>query len=121
MKVNQLQLVSTLSLKNRLLNILCMTTIIKFQHISKTVTAKIVLTYEEDKKEVSVEFFGCKDELGDKLLIAQIDGKWATDSIIARKFRVTYLDILNEINWMCAHHYTEVKVMGEFSAHTHLN
>ena len=103
------------------LNILCMTTLIKFEHISKTVTAKIVLNYEEDKKEVTVEFFGCKDELGDKLLIAEIDGKWTTDSLIARKFRATYLDILNEINWMCAHEYTEVNVIGEFSELTHLN
>ena len=98
-----------------------MTTIIKFQHISKAVTAKIVLNYEEEKKEVTVEFFGCKDELGDKLLIAQLDGKWTTDSNIARKFRATDLDILNEINWMCAHDYTEVNVIGEFCEQTHLN
>ena len=98
-----------------------MITIIKFQHISKTVTAKILLTYEEDKKEVTVEFFGCKDDLGEKLMIAQIDGKWMTDSFIAKKFRATYLDILNEIKWMCAHQYTEVKIVGEFSGLTHLN
>jgi hypothetical protein len=55
------------------------------------------------------------------LLIAEIDGKWTTDSLIARKFRATYLDILNEINWMCAHEYTEVNVIGEFSELTHLN
>ena len=108
-------------IKAHCLNILCMTTLIKFEHISKTVTAKIVLNYEEDKKEVTVEFFGCKDDLGDKLLIAEIDGKWTTDSLIARKFRATYLDILNEINWMCAHEYTEVNVIGEFSELTHLN
>ena len=98
-----------------------MTTIIKFQRISRNITAKIVLAYEENKKQVTVEFFGCKDDLGEKLLITQIDGRWTTGSLIPKKLRPIYSDILNEINWMCCHQYTETKIVGEFSGLVHLN
>jgi hypothetical protein len=121
MKFNWLELVLILFELNWLLKYPTMITIIKFQRISRNVTAKIVLTYKEDKKEVTVDFLGCTDDLGEKLLIVQIDGKWATDSLIARKFRATYLDILNEINWLCSHEYTKVKAVGEYSELAHLN
>jgi hypothetical protein len=98
-----------------------MITFIKFQHISKTVTARVMLNYEEDKKEVTVELLGCKDCPRERLLITQINGKWTTDSTFAKNFRAIYLDILNEINWICSQNYVEAKVIGENSRLANLN
>lgn len=90
-----------------------MITFIKFRHVSQTVTAKIIIHYEEDKKEVTVELLGCKDDLGERLLITQVDGKWTTNSTIAGNFRATYLDILNEINWICSQNHAQAKVVSK--------
>ena len=97
-----------------------MLTLIKFKQLSHRRTAKIVINYEEGNNEVTVELFGCNDQFEDKIAIRQIDGIWTTDSMIAINFRATYLDILNEINWMCTHPYTKVKE-GELGRQVDLN
>jgi myosin-crossreactive antigen len=90
-----------------------MIAIIKFQHNGRQINANAIFTFNEKEKSVVVELFMCKEELGDILLLTQINGKWQTDSTISTDFRSTYLNILNEINWICCQNNSVAKVAGE--------
>ena len=84
--------------------------IIKFYHKNQQVSANAIFDLKETNTTVIVDLFKCTDELGEQILLIKQDGKWITDSDIVTKFRSTYLNLLNEINWI--YHQNTLKAIN---------
>ncbi len=93
-----------------------MNTSIKYYHKNIPVIATATFNLSAPLKAVEVNNTSCIEELGEKITLIKENGKWMTDSSISSDHRSTYLNLLNEINWVFSQNDSLRKIIGQSSA-----
>jgi len=75
-----------------------MTKIIEFTHSGEKIRSVAIFNFEQSQCSVMVMPYNHKDELGDTIIITRQNRNWMSDAPIAKHFRLTYLNILNELD-----------------------
>ena len=77
-----------------------MTKIIEFNHRGEKIRSVAIFSFEHAQCAVMVMPYIHKDELGNAIVIIRKDHDWISDASIAREYRLTYLNILNELDML---------------------
>jgi hypothetical protein len=75
-----------------------MTKIIEFNHLGEKIRSVAIFNFEQSKCSVMVMPYAHKEELGNTIVITRNNLDWISEEPIAREFRLTYLNILNELD-----------------------
>jgi len=75
-----------------------MTKIIEFNHRGEKIRSVAIFSFEHAECSVMVMPYIHKDELGNTIVITRKDHDWISEAPIAREYRLTYLNILNELD-----------------------
>jgi hypothetical protein len=81
-----------------------MTKIIEFSHCGETIRSVAILNFEESKCSVMLMPYSHKDELGTVLVITGENHYWVSEAPIVHEYRVTYMNILNELDLLVIQH-----------------
>jgi hypothetical protein len=77
-----------------------MTKIIEFTHCGETIRSVAIFNFELSKCSVMVMPYEHKEELGNTIVITRNNQDWVSETPIAKTYRLTYLNILNELDLM---------------------
>jgi hypothetical protein len=75
-----------------------MTKIIEFSHCGERIRSIAVFNFEKSQCSVMVMPYIHKDELGNTIVITRENHNWISESPMAAAYRLTYLNILNELD-----------------------
>ncbi|MBV9963297.1 MAG: hypothetical protein JO072_13720 [Parafilimonas sp.] len=75
-----------------------MTKIIEFSHRGETIRSIAIFNFEQSQCSVMVMPYVHKEELGNTIVISRKNRDWISEAPIAREYRITYLNILNELD-----------------------
>lgn len=75
-----------------------MTKIIEFSHCGEKIRSIAIFNFEHPHCSVMVMPYVHKDELGNAIVITRKNHDWETEEPIANVYKVTYLNILNELD-----------------------
>jgi hypothetical protein len=75
-----------------------MTKIIEFNHRGEKIRSIAIFNFEKSKCSVMVMPYAHKQELGNAIVITRSNSNWSSEASIAREYRLTYLNILNELD-----------------------
>ena len=75
-----------------------MTKIIEFSHCGERIRSIAVFNFEQSQCSVMVMPYVHKDELGNSIIITRKNHHWISESPIADAYKLTYLNILNELD-----------------------
>ena len=75
-----------------------MTKIIEFNHRGEKIRSVAIFNFEHAECSVMVMPYIHKDELGNTIVITRKDHDWISEAPIASEYRLTYLNILNELD-----------------------
>ena len=77
-----------------------MTKIIEFSHCGERIRSIAVFNFEQSQCSVMVMPYVHKDELGNAIVITRKNHNWISESPMVDAFKLTYLNILNELDPM---------------------
>jgi hypothetical protein len=75
-----------------------MTKIIEFCHRGEKIRSIAIFNFEQARCSVMVMPYAHKDELGNTIVITRNNRDWISEAPIAQAYRLTYLNILNELD-----------------------
>ena len=75
-----------------------MTKIIEFRHRGEKIRSIVIFNFEQSKCSVMVMPYAYKEELGNTIVITRYNRDWVSESSIVSAYRLTYLNILNELD-----------------------
>ena len=75
-----------------------MTKIIEFNHCGEKIRSVAIFNFDQSQCSVMLMPYIHKDELGNVIVITRKDYDWISEAPMARKHRLTYLNILNELD-----------------------
>lgn len=75
-----------------------MTKIIEFSHCGEVIRSVAIFNFDKTQCSVMVMPYAHKEVLGNAIVINRKDHHWVSEAPIVNENRVTYLNILNEIN-----------------------
>jgi hypothetical protein len=75
-----------------------MTKIIEFTHCGETIRSVAIFNFEPSQCSVMVMPYLHKDELGNSIVITRKNRNWESEAPVALKHKLTYLNILNELD-----------------------
>ena len=75
-----------------------MTKIIEFNHRGEKIRSVAIFSFEPSQCSVMVMPYAHKEELGNTIVITRNNQDWVSEAPIASEFRLTYLNILNELD-----------------------
>ena len=75
-----------------------MTKGIKFMHAGQFIDAIAIFNFEKNNCSVMVMPLSCNDEFGESILLVRSGNKWKTESNVQSVSRLTYSQLLNEID-----------------------
>ena len=75
-----------------------MTKIFEFNHCGEKIRSIAIFNFEHTKCSVMVMPYAHKEELGNTIVITRSNRNWISEAPIARQFRLTYLNILSELD-----------------------
>jgi hypothetical protein len=75
-----------------------MTKIFEFNHRGEKIRSVAIFNFEKSKCSVMVMPYAHKEELGNTIVITRNNCDWISEAPIAQQFRLTYLNILNELD-----------------------
>lgn len=75
-----------------------MTKIFEFSHRGEKIRSVAIFSFEHSKCSVMVMPYAHKEELGNAIVITRDNRDWISEAPIAQQFRLTYLNILNELD-----------------------
>ena len=75
-----------------------MTKIIEFTHRGENIRSVAILNFETSQCSVMVMPYAHKEELGSSIVITRKNHHWQSEAPIVDMYRLTYLDILNQLN-----------------------
>ena len=84
-----------------------MTKIIEFNHRGERIRSIAIFNFEQSQCSVMVMPYVHKDELGNTIVITRKNHNWISESPVAAAYRLTYLNILNELHLMLIQHEAE--------------
>jgi hypothetical protein len=84
-----------------------MTKIIEFNHYGEKIRSIAIFNFEQSNCSVMVMPYVHKEELGNTIVITRNDHDWISETHIAKKYRLTYLNILNELDLMILNQYLD--------------
>ncbi|MBS1747629.1 MAG: hypothetical protein JST21_15815 [Bacteroidetes bacterium] len=79
-----------------------MTKIIEFSHCGEQIRSVAIINLDSSECSVMVMPYEHKDELGNSIVINRKDHHWQSDSSIVDTHKITYLNILNQLNILVA-------------------
>ena len=75
-----------------------MTKIFEFNHRGEKIRSIAVFNFEKSQCSVMVMPYMHKDELGNTIIITRNNHNWISEAPITAAYRLTYLNILNELD-----------------------
>ena len=81
-----------------------MTKIFEFNHRGEKIRSVAIFSFEKSKCSVMVMPYAHKEELGNTIMIIRNNRDWISEAPIVREFRLTYLNILNELDHLRIEH-----------------
>lgn len=75
-----------------------MTKIFEFNHRGEKIRSIAIFNFEHAKCSVMVMPYAHKEELGNTIVITRSNRDWISEAPVAQQFRLTYLNILNELD-----------------------
>jgi hypothetical protein len=75
-----------------------MTKIIEFSHCGEQIRSVAIISMESSECYVMVMPYAHKDELGNSIVITRKDHHWQSEAPIVDSHKITYLNILNQLN-----------------------
>ena len=79
---------------------LAMTKIFEFSHHGEKIRSVAIFNFEQSKCSVMVMPYAHKEELGNTIVITRNNRDWISEAPIVEACRLTYLNILNELDLM---------------------
>ena len=89
-----------------------MTKIIEFSHCGENIRSIAILNFEQSKCSVMVMPYAHKEELGNTIVITRNNHNWMSEASIVKAYRLTYLNILNELDILVIQHDNFNKMLG---------
>ena len=77
-----------------------MTKIIEFSHCGELIRSIAVFNFEQSQCSVMVMPYAHKNELGNMIVVTRKNHHWISESPMAAAYRLTYLNLLNELDLM---------------------
>jgi len=81
-----------------------MTKIFEFNHRGEKIRSVAIFNFEKTKCSVMVMPYAHKEELGKTIVITRDNRNWISEAPIAYNYRLTYLNILNELDHLRIEH-----------------
>ncbi len=75
-----------------------MTKIFEFNHRGEKIRSIAIFNFEHTQCSVMIMPYAHKEELGTTIVITRNNRNWISEAPIAQQFRLTYLNILNELD-----------------------
>jgi len=75
-----------------------MTKIFEFSHRGEKIRSVAIFNFESTNCSVMVMPYAHKDELGNTIVITRNNRDWMSEAPIVNEYRLTYLNILNELD-----------------------
>ncbi len=92
-----------------------MNTSIRYYHNSIPIIATASFNFSDQLKAVEIKNSNGIEDLGEKIVLIKENGRWVTDSSISSDHRSTYLNLLNEINWVFSQNDSLRKIASQLS------
>ena len=90
-----------------------MTKIIEFAHCGEKIRSVAIFNFEQSQCSVMVMPYIHKDELGNSIVITRKNRSWESEAPVALNYKLTYLNILNELDLLVIQYENFKKVFPD--------